>query len=87
MATTYSNDIKPKFRPTDISCPAMVTRGIRLGDLSWMCDPSPAYGYPDHGNARHVYDRLMDASMPPDNPWPQSWIDTYSQWMLDGFRP
>jgi hypothetical protein len=86
MATTYTNDIKPMIRPQDQTCPGMVARGIRVGDADWMCDPGPSYGYADHGNAQHVWDRLSDASMPPDGPWTPAQMNVYQKWMADGYQ-
>lgn len=90
MTTSFAQDILPKFRPGDIGC--MTTQGIRIGDGPWMCDPSPKYDFPDHGNARHVYERLTrkagaPGQMPPGRKWAQGWLDTYQQWMTEGFDP
>ena len=90
MTTGYAQDIRPKFRPGEIGC--MAPRGIRIGDAQWMCDPAPSFGFPDHGNARHVCERLnlpagADGQMPPGRKWQQDWLDTYQQWMTDGFNP
>jgi hypothetical protein len=83
MAITYTNDIQPKFRPKDTMC--MGPRGIQLTNADWMCDPGSSFGFADHGNARHVYDRLNDKSMPPDGSWSQDWLNTYQAWMTGGF--
>ena len=84
-AGSYAGDIQPKFRPNDITC--MARRHIELNDATWMCDPSPTFGFADHGNARHVFDFLNSQRMPPDGPWPQDWLDTYQNWMNTGFQP
>jgi hypothetical protein len=85
MAVTYANDIYPLFRPQDKAC--MHGQQIYLGSSEWMCDPAPNFGYADHGNARHVFQRISNDSMPPDGAWPQSRKDIYSSWMNDGFAP
>lgn len=86
MATTYTVDILPLFRANDEGC--MDPRGIHLENKTWMCDPSPTFGFPDHGNARRVFQRVgVDQDMPPDGPWPAAWIATYQTWMNEGFQP
>jgi hypothetical protein len=82
-APTYGADIEPLFRPFDVTC--MTRRHIRLADATWMCDPAASFGFPDHGNARHVYQRLSDQSMPPDGPWSSDMLATYLSWMDSGF--
>jgi len=84
MPRSYTEDIKPKFRPSDIRC--MARQGILLGDADWMCDASAAFGFDDHGNSRHVYEYLSEGTMPPDGAWPPDWLDTYRGWMADGFQ-
>jgi hypothetical protein len=81
---TYAQDIKSKFRPSDVRC--MARQSIMLDDADWMCDASGAFGFDDHGNARHVYDYLSGGTMPPDGAWPQDWLDVYQGWMADGFQ-
>ncbi len=83
MATTFTSNVLPLFRSGDIAC--MTPMGVKLGDADWMCDPGPAHGFPDHGNARIVFAALSRRSMPPDHPWPPSQLDAYDQWMRDGF--
>ncbi len=85
MAVGYFQDIQPKFRPGDISC--MTKKGIKIGDVDWMCSASASHGFDDHGNARIVFSALSGGWMPPDEAWPQDWIDTYQNWMNDGFQP
>jgi hypothetical protein len=85
MATTYSKDIRPLFRPQDVTC--MTKAGVRLGDAAWMCDPAGNHGFADHGNARHVYAALEKGVMPPDRKWSQQALDTYKTWMNVGFAP
>ena len=84
MSVSYFADILPKFRPGDIRC--MKGKGVLLGDADWMCDPSAAEGFDDHGNARRVYAALSEGFMPPDGAWPPDWIETYRNWMNGGFQ-
>ena len=83
MATTFTSDILPLFRAGDVAC--MKLRGVRLDDADWMCNAGPGNGFEDHGNARSVFASLTGGSMPPDAPWTPLQLQTYSQWMLDGF--
>ena len=85
MAVTYAADIAPKFRPMDIQC--MERHHIQLGDGAWMCNAAAGFDFGDHGNARVVFSRLSDGSMPLDGAWPQGWIDTYQAWIDGGFQP
>jgi hypothetical protein len=82
--TSYTADIKPKFRPDDIRC--MAPKGVKLDDAVWMCDPSPGDGFDNHGNARRVFAALSAGFMPPDGAWQQDWLDTYQEWMTGGFN-
>lgn len=85
MPVSYASDIRPKFRAKDIGC--MKGRGIRLDDAAWMQSADANFGFPDHGNARHVFDYLSGGSMPPDGAWPPDWLKAYSDWMDGGFQP
>jgi hypothetical protein len=84
MAVTYWQDIRPKFRATDVAC--MSRKGVQLSDAGWMCDLAADFGYNDHGKARHVFDYLRTRQMPPDGGWPQQWLDIYQSWMDGGFQ-
>jgi hypothetical protein len=85
MGVSYTNDILPKFRPGDIGC--MRSKGVHLGESNWMCNSSAGNGFADHGNARRVFAALSAGFMPPDGAWAQAWLDTYQNWMTDGFQP
>lgn len=82
---TYAVDIRPKFRAQDVAC--MTPRHMLIGESDWMCDAAAGFGFPDHGNARHVFQRISNGSMPPDGRWSQAWMDTYQGWMTGGFQP
>jgi hypothetical protein len=82
---TFGVDIKPKFRPQDVSC--MVRHHISLGDANWMCDPAGGSGYADHSNARRVFSALSKGTMPPDGAWSPDWLTTFQNWMNAGFQP
>jgi hypothetical protein len=86
MAITYSNDILRLFTPSDIQCMAGRQPPQLLGDQNWMCNPAPANGFADHGNARHVHQRLADGTMPPGRPWSDANVQVYEDWMSQGFQ-
>jgi hypothetical protein len=73
------------FRPQDLTC--MSKAGVRLGDAAWMCDPGGNHGFTDHGNARHVYAALQKGIMPPDDKLSKEWLETFQNWMNEGFKP
>jgi hypothetical protein len=85
MAKTYSIDIFPKFRAVDISC--MTAKGVKLGNSTWMRDPSASDDFADHANARLVYSVLAQGIMPPGQAWLAEWLEHYRGWMEDGFQP
>jgi hypothetical protein len=81
---SYAQAIRPKFRPGDVNC--MARRGVNLADPAWMCDAAGNDAFPDHANARRVFDALSAGEMPPDAPWPQDWLSQYQGWMAGGFQ-
>lgn len=85
MAIQFSADILPLFRPIDSNC--MNAKGVHLGDAQWMCDATGNDDFEDHANARRVFAALSSGFMPPGHRWSQDWLDTYSNWMTDGFQP
>ena len=85
MTVTFKDDVAPLFRPQDLAC--MIRSGVDLGSAQWMCDPAPAFGFADHGNARKVFGAVSKGVMPPDAPWPAASIATYQSWMSGGFAP
>ncbi len=82
MVVTFTHDILPLFRPHDIAC--MGGKGVILDDAGWMCDAAGDDDYPDHANARKVFDQLSRGTMPPDAAWPAEPVAAYRQWMTDG---
>lgn len=79
----YSTDIRPLFRDHDVTC--MDNQGVEIGNVDYMCDASGDGTFPDHANARLVYSRVADGSMPPDGVWSQVNLDLYQRWMWEGF--
>jgi hypothetical protein len=82
---TFSADIRPKFRPKDVTC--MSRAHVNLDDAAWMCDAAGGAGYADHANARRVFSALSKGAMPPDGAWSPDWLATYQAWMDSGFHP
>jgi hypothetical protein len=76
VALTYSHDIRPLFRPMDITC--MGPRGKHLDDSAWMCTPA---------NAQRVFNAVSAHRMPPDAAWPPERVALFKQWMDQGLKP
>lgn len=90
MTTSYENDIKPLFRPRDISC--MSDYGVLLDDYGYMSDAQGNATYPDHAHARQVLCYLLPNACTPRMPmrgpyWSEAQLALYQQWMDDGFLP
>lgn len=85
MAVTFNHDILPLFRSGDIGC--MRGKGVPLDDVDWMCGAAGDSAFPDHTNARKVFDQLAQGAMPPDGAWPPERLALYEQWMTDGLAP
>lgn len=67
---TFSADIRPLFRDSDIAA------------MSAMFDLS---SYDDvRANADPIYGRLSDGSMPCDGAWPEDQVATFKAWMDAG---
>jgi hypothetical protein len=67
---TFSSDIRPLFRDSDIAA------------MSAMLDLS---SYDDvRANADAIYGRLSDGSMPCDGAWPEDQVATFKEWMDAG---
>ena len=85
MAVTFNHDVLPLFRSGDIGC--MGGKGVSLDNAEWMCGAAGDSAFPDHANARKVFDQLAKGAMPPDAAWPAERLAIYEQWMADGFTP
>jgi hypothetical protein len=87
MAVSFAQDIVPLFSARDMTC--MSRRGVDLGDYTYMSDAAGDGNYPDHANARDVFAHLT-GDAPPRMPlgapaWTDAQLDTFKQWMADGF--
>ena len=79
---SFAADIKPLFRPVDIS--HMKRFGIKLDDYTYMSNP-------DHAN--QVLAALSphngeSPSMPPGGPyWSADQVALFAEWQKDGYQP
>lgn len=73
MAVGFASEIRPLFRPQDISAMRFVF------DLSVYEDVRQ--------NADAILARLDDGTMPCDAAWPRDQVDLFRQWILDGKQP
>jgi hypothetical protein len=75
MALSFAKDIRPLFRDTpDVD--SMKDYGL---DLSSFTDVK--------AHAEDIYSRILDGSMPCDEPWPKDQIAKFKQWMDEGMAP
>jgi hypothetical protein len=75
MALSFAKDIRPLFRDSpDVD--TMKDFGL---DLSAYADVK--------AQAENIYNRLLDGSMPCDEPWPKDRIALFKQWIEDGMAP
>jgi hypothetical protein len=70
---SFATDIKPLFRESDREA------------MDWALD---LWSYDDvKKNAELILERIEDESMPCDEPWDQSHIQTLRQWVSEGCPP
>ena len=75
MAVSFAKDIRPLFRDTpDVD--SMKDYGL---DLSSFTDVK--------AQAEEIYARVLDGSMPCDEPWPKDRTALFKQWMDEGMAP
>ena len=84
MATSFATDIVPMFTKMDIS--HMGEQGVDLNNYDYMADPTGNYA-----NANNVYQQVSSGSMPPswsgEQPWSEEKVQTFKDWMDDGYLP
>ena len=69
----FATDIKPLFREQDREA------------MDWAFD---LWSYDDvKVNAELILERIVDESMPCDDPWDQSRIQTLRRWVSEGYPP
>lgn len=71
MALSFERDIRPMFRPRDITC--MLPFGF---DMSKLGDARM--------HSAEIYERVADKSMPTDGPWSDADIAKFKQWIDEG---
>ncbi len=75
MALSFAKDIRPLFRDSpDVD--SMKDYGL---DLSSFTDVK--------AQAEEIYARVLDGSMPCDEPWPKDRIALFKRWMEEGMAP
>ena len=75
MALSFAKDIRPLFRRTpDVD--TMKDFGL---DLSSFADVK--------AQAKEIYSRVLDGSMPCDDSWPKDQVALFKRWMDEGMAP
>jgi hypothetical protein len=75
MALSFAKDIRPLFRDSpDVD--SMKDYGL---DLSSFTDVK--------AQAEEIYTRILDGSMPCDEPWPKDRIALFKRWIEEGMAP
>ena len=75
MVLSFAKDIRPMFRDTpDVD--TMKDFGL---DLSSFADVK--------AQAEEIYARVLDGSMPCDDPWSKDQVALFKQWMEVGMLP
>jgi hypothetical protein len=75
MALSFAKDIRPLFRDSpDVD--SMKDYGL---DLSSFTDVK--------AQAEEIYTRILDGSMPCDDPWPKDRIALFKRWIEEGMAP
>jgi hypothetical protein len=75
MAVSFARDIRPLFRDSpDVD--TMKDYGV---DLSSFADVKH--------NAKIIYVRILDGSMPCDLSWPQEHVALFRRWIDEGMAP
>jgi hypothetical protein len=91
MSVSFAGDVLHLFRPIDIQ--HMRLHQVLLDEYTYMSNAAGDDTFPDHANARNVYDALSPKPpnlpyMPPGGPyWSPQQLQLFNQWMTDGFQP
>jgi hypothetical protein len=70
---SFETDIRPLFRQDDAEA------------MSWAFDLASYADVREHAEA--IYDRLVDGSMPCDEPWPDDQVQRFRDWIDAGMPP
>src|ERR1700684_2356525 len=72
MALSFAKDIRPLFRDTpDVD--TMKDFGLDLSSFDSV-----------KAHAEEIYARVLDGSMPCDDPWPKEQVGVFQRWMEEG---
>jgi hypothetical protein len=71
---SFARDVRPLFTQEDIDHMLDVDPDLDLGDYQSV---------KDHADA--IYQVLSSGAMPPGQPWPSSQVETFKNWMDQGF--
>ena len=71
MALSFTNDIRPLFRDTDVE--TMKRFGLDLSSFEQV-----------KAKAREIYVAVEDGSMPCDEEWPKDRVALFKRWMDEG---
>jgi hypothetical protein len=75
MALSFAKDIRPLFRDSpDVD--TMKDFGLDLSSFDSV-----------KVHAEEIYARVLDGSMPCDEPWPKEQVALFKRWMEDGMAP
>jgi len=75
MPLSFAKDIRPMFRDTpDVD--TMKDFGLDLSSFAHV-----------KAQAEEIYARVLDGSMPCDDPWPKHQVALFKQWMEEGMAP
>lgn len=75
MALSFTKDIRPLFRESpDVD--SMKNYGLDLSSYAEV-----------KAQATNIHARLLDKSMPCDEPWPDDRIALFKRWMDEGMAP
>ena len=75
MALSFAKDIRPLFRDTpDVD--TMKDFGLDLSSYASV-----------KAQAEEIYARVLDGSMPCDDPWQKEQVGLFKRWMEEGMAP
>jgi hypothetical protein len=75
MAVSFKADIRPLFRDSpDVD--SMKEYGLDLSSYEEV-----------KAQAKEIYARIADGSMPCDEPWPEERLAFFKRWMNEGMAP
>ena len=76
MTLSFASDIRPLFRDKEDVDEMKAISGLDLSDYENVRE-----------QARGIYSRLLDGSMPCDGSWSEEQMGKFKQWMDGGMKP